>query len=62
LAVRLLVSDTETSIELNPVQIDASQPRFLDGTEREDRLRDLASLSDASLMHQVMQGNVVVPR
>ena len=61
LAVRLLVSDTETSIELNPVQIDLSQPRFLDGTERENRLKELASLSDASLMHQVMQGKVTLP-
>jgi poly-gamma-glutamate synthesis protein (capsule biosynthesis protein) len=62
LAVRLLISDKETSIELNPVQIDASQPRFLDGTERDARLRDLASVSDASLTTQILQGRVVVPR
>lgn len=62
LAVRLLISDQETSIELNPVQIDASQPRFLDGAERDKRLRDLASVSDASLTAQILQGRVVVPR
>ncbi|MCI0478994.1 CapA family protein [Candidatus Uhrbacteria bacterium] len=61
LTVRLTVSDVETAIELNPVQIDASQPRFLDGTERDARLRDLASISDASLTHQILQGRVVVP-
>ncbi|MFH1078388.1 MAG: CapA family protein [Patescibacteria group bacterium] len=62
LTVRLTVSDLETAIELNPVQIDASQPRFLDGTERDDRLRDLASISDAALTHQILQGKVVIPK
>lgn len=62
LAVRLTVSDQEYAIELNPVQIDASQPRFLDGAERDTRLRDLASVSDASLTHQIIQGRIVVPR
>ncbi|MBU1448790.1 CapA family protein [Patescibacteria group bacterium] len=62
LAVRILVSGQETSIELNPVRIDASQPRFLDGDERDVRLRDLATVSDASLTHQILQGNIVIPK
>ncbi|MBU0540728.1 CapA family protein [Patescibacteria group bacterium] len=61
LAVKVLLSDEETQIELNPIQIDKSQPHFVDGAEREDRLREIASLSDTALTSQILQGHIILP-
>lgn len=61
LAIRARVSDTEIAFDLYPVQIDKSQPHFVDGEARDDRLRELASLSDPSLTHQILQGSVTFP-
>lgn len=61
LAIKVLLSDKETQIELNPVQIDKSRPHFVDGTEREKRLREIAALSDPSLTGQILQGRITLP-
>lgn len=61
LTTRLTISDQQIAIDLYPVRIDKVQPRFVEGTEREDRLRSLAAISDPSLTHQILQGSVVVP-
>ena len=62
LAIGLLASDRETVIELYPVTIKKSQPRFLDGSDRTARLRDLSSISDASFAQQILGGRIVFPR
>lgn len=61
LAVKVLLSDDEMRIELNPVHIDKSRPRFLDGKERDDRLLRLSSISDPSLTTQILQGQIIIP-
>jgi poly-gamma-glutamate capsule biosynthesis protein CapA/YwtB (metallophosphatase superfamily) len=61
LAAGLRIADTGIAIELYPVQIDKSQPFFVEGSVREERLRDLASISDASLLPQILQGEIVFP-
>ncbi|MEO5928041.1 MAG: CapA family protein [Patescibacteria group bacterium] len=61
LALGLKFDQSGVTMDLYPVQIDASQPRFVDGTERTARLRDLASVSDAALMPQILQGELNFP-
>lgn len=61
LALGLSIDDEGVRMQLYPVQIDQSQPRFVEGEERTSRLRDLASISDASLMPQILQGEVLFP-
>lgn len=61
LAIGLLVSDQEMVMDLYPVAINDSQPRFLDGDDRASRLRDLSSISDAALAQQILDGRLVFP-
>lgn len=61
LAIRARISDAAITFDLYPVQIDQSQPHFVEGSVLESRLRDLASLSDPSLTHQIQQGSVSFP-
>ncbi len=63
LAVKLVFSkDTVsskavmTSLEPIPIQIDASQPRVVEGEERVSRLKELATYSDAGILSSVIAG------
>jgi poly-gamma-glutamate synthesis protein (capsule biosynthesis protein) len=62
LALGLSLEDAGVTINLYPVQIDLSQPRFVEDAERDARLRDLASISDSSLSSQILQGQVTFPK
>ena len=62
LAIGLLISDQETVLDLYPITIKKSQPRFLDGDGRAARLRDLSSISDAALTQQILDGRIVLPK
>ncbi len=61
LTLGVRIADTGIAIDLYPVQIDSSQPVFVEGEERAARLRDLASVSDASLMSQIVNGELFFP-
>lgn len=61
LAIGLRIADTGVAADVYPMQINNSQPFFVEGPEREDRLRDLASVSDAELMKQVLSGALFFP-
>ncbi len=53
-----LVYSPELSIELHPVRIDVSQPRVLEGEEKQKRLDYLAGISDSSLAGQIKAGMI----
>lgn len=58
LAVELEVGSNATryALRLFPVQIDASQPRIVEGEERSKRLEALAKVSDPELAGQIKEG------
>ncbi|HEU0051013.1 MAG TPA: CapA family protein [Patescibacteria group bacterium] len=59
LAVELDFSAKQIVLQLIPIQIDLSQPRVLDGKEKEIRLESLAAISDQNLAEQIKSGTVV---
>jgi poly-gamma-glutamate synthesis protein (capsule biosynthesis protein) len=61
LAIELSLSDNEIGIDLLPVWIEQSQPRFLEGEEFQSRLREISLISDVSLKDQIQQGRITVP-
>ncbi|MFA5935847.1 MAG: CapA family protein [Patescibacteria group bacterium] len=61
LTLGLRIADTGIAVDLYPVQIDLSQPRFVEGTERDERLNELAAVSDAALLSQIIRGEVFFP-
>ncbi len=61
LSVGVKITDASVEFQLYPVQILKSQPSFLEGAERDARLKRLASVSDPSLSDQILHGDVVVP-
>lgn len=62
LALGLSLEDAGVTINLYPVQIDLSQPRFVEGAERDARLKELASISDEPMRAQILQGQVTFPK
>jgi hypothetical protein len=58
LAVKLTFSEEGDSLELFPLSIIRSQPKFLSGAERDAKLEALADLSDASLRNQIRTGMI----
>jgi len=61
LALGIRVDDAGVGLSLYPVQIDLSQPTFVQGEDRDARLRDLASVSDAALLPQILKGDIFFP-
>jgi poly-gamma-glutamate synthesis protein (capsule biosynthesis protein) len=61
LTLGMRIDDAGVGLSLYPVQIDLSQPRFVEGEDRDARLRDLASVSDAALLSQILKGEVFFP-
>jgi poly-gamma-glutamate synthesis protein (capsule biosynthesis protein) len=61
LALGVKLEDAGITINLYPLQIDSSQPRFVEGDVRDARLRDLASISEVSLMPQILKGVLSFP-
>ncbi len=59
MAVKLIFSDSGLQLEPIPVQIDVSQPRVLEGTEKAKRLQSLATISDANLREQIQASSVL---
>lgn len=57
-AIELDFSSNQISVHPIPIQLVASQPHVAEGAEREQRLKELAAISDAALKTQIEQGNV----
>ena len=62
LTVELILNKQGSELHLFPVKITRSQPELLTGQERTDRLQHLASISDASLTTQIMQGVINIKK
>jgi len=60
MAVEIEIGD-RVIIKPIPLQIDASQPRVLEGEERAKRLEGLAKISDKELAEQIMAGMLTFP-
>lgn len=58
LAVKLTFNDKVVNIEPIPLQIDESQPRVLEGEEKEARLKRLRDISSTDLGEQIQQGKI----
>lgn len=58
LAVRISFLPTILQFDLLPLMIDQSRPRFVDGTERTERLQALSKISDAALRDDILRGIV----
>lgn len=61
LAVTLKISTGGYTLDLHPVQIMQSRPRFLEGAELKKRLASLSAVSDPSLREQVAAGRIFFP-
>jgi len=60
LAVRFDIGGTRR-LELFPIELTRSQPTVLSGAARDERLARLASISDPSLMQQILAGTLELP-
>jgi poly-gamma-glutamate synthesis protein (capsule biosynthesis protein) len=58
MAVKLVFDGDRLSVEPIPLQIDASQPRMVEGEERLNRLDTLAKISDPDLVDGIKAGMV----
>lgn len=56
LAMKITVEEDQLLLEPIPLQINLSQPSVVEGWDREKRLKELATISDAFLNEQILTG------
>lgn len=56
LAMKITVEEDQLLLEPIPLQINLSQPSVVEGRDREKRLKELATISDAFLKEQILTG------
>jgi poly-gamma-glutamate synthesis protein (capsule biosynthesis protein) len=62
LTIAMTVEGKSVTLEPIPIQIKESQPRVVEGAEKEKRLKQLASISDEALREEILQNKIVFAR
>lgn len=58
LALKLTFYQNRLTLEPIPIQIDKSQPFIVEGEDKDQRLQDLAKISDEDLQEQIKEGRI----